>query len=451
MDDPDIYLNLKPLFIASSIILHPISPQVIIGLIIIAFLVFCSAFISASEAAFFSLTPSNLRELRTDKIKNSEKLIEIIEQPKRLLATILIANNFVNVAIVILSSFLLLSIVELKDNPVIEFLIQVVLITSIILIFGEIIPKIYSVSKALKIALLVTPVFKYLIKFLSPFSALLVRSSGIIDKRVSRKSAQLSLGDLSQAIDLTATESTPAEEHKILKGIVKFGDIEAKEIMKPRIDVVAVDVLTTYHKLLDIILNSGYSRIPAYNENFDKIAGILYVKDLLPHIDKPDDFDWASLLRPAFFVPENKKINFLLKEFQSKKIHLAIVVDEYGGTSGIVTLEDIIEEIVGDISDEFDTFEDELSYSKIDDYTYLFEGKTLLNDFYKITGIEDTIFEDIEGDPDTLAGLIIEIERRIPKLNNITKFKQYEFKITKVDSRRVLEVQVTLPKPGSVQ
>lgn len=451
LEDPDLDPFPQLLLMASGLTFQPVSFPVIFGLLVMVLLILCSAFISGSEVAFFSLDASQIKNIRSGKIKNGERLISLLEQPKRLLATILIANNFVNVAIIILSTFLLSNIVVVENNPVFAFLIQVVLVTSVLLIFGEIMPKILSASKPLKIALIMTPAFRFLITLLHPLSAILVKSSGIVDRRINRKAAQFSMDDLSQAIELTAAEGAPAEERKILKGIVKFGDIEAKEIMKPRLDVTAVDISIKYHKLLQIILNSGYSRIPAYEENFDKIVGILYVKDLLPHLEKPDEFEWAELLRPAFFVPENKKINILLKEFQEKKIHLAIVVDEYGGTSGIVTLEDIIEEIVGDISDEFDTYEDEVNYTRIDDYTFLFEGKTLLNDFCKIMNIEDTIFEDVQGDPDTLAGLIIELEGRIPKLNHSTKFQQFEFKITKVDNRRILQVQVNLPKPKIIQ
>ncbi|MBE0639791.1 MAG: gliding motility-associated protein GldE [Bacteroidales bacterium] len=432
--------------IAADVIFQPLSLPVVIGLVVMLILIFCSALISGAEVAFFSLGPSQVKTIRSEKLKNGESLLELLEQPKRLLATILIANNFVNVAVIVLSTFIISDLVYLDSNPVLAFLLQIIAVTALLLIFGEIMPKILAASRPLRFALIMTTPFKFLINFFYPLSTLLVKSSGIVDRRISRKNNQLSMSELSQAIELTSNDNSPVEERKILKGIVKFGEIEAKEIMKPRLDVTATDISITYHKLLKIILNSGYSRIPVYRENFDQIVGILYVKDLLPHLEKPDNFDWASLLRPAFFVPETKKINYLLQDFQKKKIHLAVVVDEYGGTSGIVTLEDIIEEIVGDISDEFDTLEDEVSYSKIDDYTYLFEGKTLLNDFCKIINIEDSIFEDIQGDPDTLAGLIIELEGRIPKLNNSTKFQQFEFKITKVDNRRILQIQVNLPK-----
>lgn len=451
MEDTDSDPYAKVLMVAADVIFQPLGFQVIIGLIVMLILILCSALISGAEVAFFSLGPSQIKTIRSDKLKNGEALLTLLEQPKRLLATILIANNFVNVAVIVLSTFIISELVYLDSNPIFAFILQIIVVTALLLIFGEIMPKILAASIPLRFALMMTSPFKYMVSLFYPFSTLLVKSSGIVDRRISRKNTHLSMSDLTQAIELTSNENSPAEERKILKGIVKFGEIDAKEIMKPRLDVTTVDISINYHKLLKIILNSGYSRVPVYRENFDKIVGVLYVKDLLPHLEKPDDFDWVALLRPAFFVPETKKINHLLQDFQKKKIHLAVVVDEYGGTSGIVTLEDIIEEIVGDISDEFDTIEDEASFTKIDDYTYLFEGKTLLNDFCKIMNIEDTVFDRVQGDPDTLAGLIIELEGRIPKMNHSTKFQQFEFKITKVDNRRILQVQVNLPKPKVIQ
>jgi len=446
LEDTDSDSYSEVLMMATGIMLQPLSMPVVAGLIVILILIFCSALISGAEVAFFSLGNSHIKTIRSEKLKNGENLLALLEHPKRLLATILIANNFVNVAIIILSTYIISGLFYLETNPLLAFVIQIIAVTAVLLIFGEIMPKILAASRPLRFALMMTSPFKFMITVFYPVSTLLIKSSGIVDRRLNKKSVQLSMSDLSQAIELTSNANSPAEERKILKGIVKFGEIEAKEIMKPRLDVTAVDVSMKYIKLLKVILNSGYSRIPVYRDSFDKIVGILYVKDLLPHLEKPDDFEWAELLRPTFFVPETKKINHLLQDFQKRKIHLAVVVDEYGGTSGIITLEDIIEEIVGDISDEFDTIEDEVSFSKIDDYTYLFEGKTLLNDFCKIMNIDDSIFEDIQGDPDTLAGLIIEIEGKIPKMNHITKFHQFEFKITKVDNRRILQIQVNLPK-----
>jgi len=435
------------IILVADALFQPLSIPVIIGLIVMVVLILCSALISGAEVAFFSLGPAHFQSIRSEKHKNGESLMLLLEQPKRLLATILIANNFVNVAVIVLSTYIISVLFCLDNHPLLAFVLQVIGVTALLLIFGEIMPKILAATRPLRFALMMTLPFRFLIGFFYPLSTLLVKSSGIVDRRIIRKTQQISMSDLSQAIELTSDKDAKDEERKMLKGIVKFGEIDAKEIMKPRLDITAVDVSTKYHELLKTILVSGYSRIPVYKDSFDKIVGILYVKDLLPHLEKPDDFQWSSLLRPAFFVPETKKINHLLQDFQRKKIHLAVVVDEYGGTSGIVTLEDIIEEIVGDISDEFDTVEDEVNYTKIDDYTYLFEGKTLLNDFCKILNIDDAIFEDIQGNPDTLAGLIIELEGKIPKINHNTKFQHFEFKTTKVDNRRILQIQVNLPKP----
>nr|NQU93409.1 gliding motility-associated protein GldE [Bacteroidota bacterium] len=406
-------------------------------------LIVFSALVSGSEIAFFSLNPTQIKSLRSRKNSTNDLIISLLEIPKRLLATILIANNFVNVAIVILSTFIIGGLFNLNEYPVLAFVVQVVVVTSLLLIMGEIIPKIYASFNPISFAMFMAKPLKTMVTIFYPLSSMLVKSSKIIDRRISKKGPQLSMSELSEAIELTAAEDAPEEEKKILKGIVKFGDTDTKEIMKSRIDVTAVDITSTsYHNLLKIILECGYSRIPAYEDNFDHISGILYVKDLLPHLGKPNDFDWPSLLRPAFFVPENKKINDLLQEFQKKKIHLAIVVDEYGGTSGIVTLEDIIEEIVGEISDEFDTEEDEINFTKLDNNNYLFEGKTLLNDFCKILQIDDKIFEEVKGDSETLAGLILEIEGKIPKLNDSTNFRNFEFKIKKVDNRRIEQILV---------
>jgi gliding motility-associated protein GldE len=407
-------------------------------------LVFVSALISGSEIAFFSLNPVQLKALKSEKNKVNNLILNLLERPKRLLATILIANNFVNVAIVILSTYIIAGTFNLNSHPLLAFTIQVVVVTSLLLIFGEIMPKIYSAVNPVSFAKLMARPIQVMIRVFYPLSILLVKSSNIIDKRIRKKGGYLSMSELSEAIDLTSDADTPEEERKILKGIVKFSDIDVKEIMKSRVDVTAVDISTSYTKLLSIILDCGYSRIPTFEDSFDNIAGILYVKDLLPHLDKGDEFRWQKLLRPAFFVPENKKINDLLQEFQQKKIHLSIVVDEYGGTSGIVTLEDIIEEIVGEISDEFDTEDDEVSYTKINDKTYLFDGKTLINDFCKVLEIDDKIFEEVKGDSETLAGLILEVEGKIPKVNETSIIKGFEFKVKKANRRRIEEVLVKI-------
>jgi len=444
LEETEAVSSLNEIFILAETFFQPIGFPVAIGFLIMLLLLVASALISGSEIAFFSLSPAHLKQLHSNRNPKSELITILLERPKRLLATILITNNFVNIAIVVISTFIVSNLFNLAAYPLFSFLLQVVLVTSLLLIFGEIMPKIYASYNPMRFASFMAGSIKNLIKVFYPISTLLVKSSTFIDKTLQKRYSQLSMSELSEAIELTSDDETPEEDRKILKGIVKFGDMLVKEIMKARIDVTAVDVSTSYEALHKLILGSGYSRIPAYNEGFDNIAGILYVKDLLPHLDKQSDFEWSQLLRTAFFVPENKKIIDLLKEFQEKKIHMAIVVDEYGGTSGIVTLEDIIEEIVGEISDEFDTKEDEISFTKIDDKNYLFEGKTLLNDFCKILEIDDRIFDDIKGDSETLAGLILELEGRIPLANTNTIIHNFEFKIKKVSKRRIEEILVKI-------
>ncbi|HZK07943.1 MAG TPA: gliding motility-associated protein GldE [Bacteroidales bacterium] len=438
MEDPDAASLLTEMLLFNEVVFRPV--PVILGMVVMLILLLISALISGSEIAFFSLNHTQRKQLRADHNSTHDLVNQLLERPKRLLATILITNNFVNVAIIVLSTYVLANLVDLTHTPVLAFVVQVVVVTSLLLILGEIMPKIYASTKPLKFAVFMARPMRTLITIVYPLSSLLVKSSSLIDRRLQRNPVQISMSELSEAIELTSDSNTDEEDRKILKGIVKFGDIDAKEIMKPRLDVTAVEINTSYAELMELILDAGYSRIPAYTENFDKIAGILYVKDLLPHLNEPADFNWSALLRPAFFVPENKKINDLLQEFQQKKIHMAIMVDEYGGTSGIVTLEDVLEEIVGEISDEFDSEEDEIAYTKIDDNNYLFEGKILLNDFCKILNIEDRLFEDVKGDSETLAGLILEIEGRIPPVNASTKFLNYEFIIKKVSSRRIEEI-----------
>lgn len=444
MEDIDIEPLSEVLFMTFAVLLKPLTFPVIIGFFILLLFLACSALISGAEIAFFSLNQDHTNGLKSKKNKKNVVILTLLEKPKRLLATILIANNFVNVSIVILSTFILNKLLNPESFPIFTIIIQVIAVTSLILILGEITPKIYAAHKPLVFAQLMARPMRVLIYIFYPLSSVLVKSTSFIDKRLAAKGSQLSMSELSEAIELTSGENTPEDERKILKGIVRFGDIDCKEIMKSRVDVTAADVSIPYDALLKIILESGYSRIPAFQDSFDKIAGIIYVKDFLPHLDKPADFNWRALLRPAFFIPENKKINDLLQEFQEKKIHMAVVVDEYGGTSGIVTLEDIIEEIVGDISDEFDTAEDEVNYTKIEDNKYLFEGKTLLNDFCKILNIDDDRFEEVKGDSETLAGLILELEGKIPKANESTKFQNFEFKIKKVNNRRIEQILVTI-------
>ncbi|MCF8302934.1 MAG: gliding motility-associated protein GldE [Bacteroidales bacterium] len=426
--------------------MRPFSPEAGISILVMLVLLLFSGAISGSEIAYFSLNPLQLRELRTSTDNRDHLIIRQLERPKRLLATILISNNFVNVAIVILSTFITTEMFNLTGFPLVAFLIQVVVVTTLILIIGEIMPKILANEKSIRFARMMAYPISLLIKIFYPVSSLLVNFTSLIDKRVNRRGYNISMEELSQAIEITSDETTPEEERKILKGIVKFGDIEVKEIMKSRVDVTAVEVNTPFRELMDIIIESGYSRIPVYRDNFDNLAGILYVKDLMPYLNKGNEFDWRQLLREKhlFFVPENKRINDLLEEIQEKKIHMAIVVDEYGGTSGIVTLEDILEEIVGEITDEYDSIDEESLYSKLDENQYLFEGKTSLNDFCKILNIDGSVFERVKGDSDSLAGLILELEGKIPAKGETISFDKYKFTIEAVDKRRIKKIKVTL-------
>lgn len=442
MEDPDTGSFLASIILDA--VFKPFAAELFISLAIMLLLLLFSALISGSEIAFFSLDPPQLHELKANKDQKNSTILKLLETPRRLLATILIANNFVNVGIVILSTYITSELFYLEKFPVLAFVVQVIVVTSMILLFGEIIPKVYATQYPVKFARFMSKPLRILLRIFSPLSSLLVNSTNFIDRRLANRNQNFSMDELSQAIDIATDEDSTKEEKQILKGIVKFGDIEVKEIMKSRTDVTAVSVELDFKELLDLILDSGYSRIPAFSESFDNITGILYIKDLLPYLGKGKDFRWQELLRPAFFVPENKKINDLLKEIQEKKIHMAVVVDEYGGTSGLVTLEDILEEIVGEISDEFDVEEEESFYEKIDKNNFIFEGKTSLNDMCKVLEIEPHTFDKVKGDSDSLAGLILELEGKIPgKLDNI-KFDKFVFKILEADHRRIKSVRVSL-------
>jgi gliding motility-associated protein GldE len=407
---------------------------------------------SGAGSGIFSLGPNQIHELRLKEDKADKAVLHLLEMPKHLLATILISNNFFNVAIVIISTYVTNSLFDFGNIPYwLTFLIQVVVLTSLILLFTEIMPKVYATRKSLKLARNLAGIMGVLMKLFYPLSSLLVKSTNLIDKRISRKAYNVSMSELSDAIELTSGKNTPDEEKKILQGIVKLGDIEVREIMKSRVDVTTADIRLSFKELLKLIVEAGYSRIPAYEDTFDHIKGILYIKDLLPHLDREDDFNWRELLRDAFFVPENKKINDLLQEFQQKKIHMAVIVDEYGGTSGIVTLEDIIEEIVGEISDEHDEPSGDFEYTKLDDFNFIFEGKTSLNDFYKILDIDDGIFDDIRGDADSLAGLILELMEKMPEKDEQVSYGQFTFTVKAVDKRRIKRVLVTLAPPEPEQ
>ena len=429
-----------------SSLLNPFTFEAFIGLLILCILLFFSAMISGSEIAYFSLGPTEMNGIKQGGNGKNDLVLSLIDMPKRLLATILIANNFINVSIVILSTYILTLLFNLADFPVVAFIIQAIVVTSLILVIGEIMPKIYATQKSIFFCHLMAKPLHVLIKIFHPLSTVLIRSSSIIDKRISAKGHQLSRSELSDAIEITTDDDQGEKERKILQGIVRFGDIDVKEIMKPRTEVTAVDHQIKHDELLQIILESGYSRMPVYSDSFDNIVGILYVKDLLAHLDEGAEYKWQELIRPAFFIPQNKKINDLLKEFQEKKVHLAIVVDEYGGTSGIVTLEDVLEEILGDISDEFDLVEDEVSYNQIDEQTYLFEGKTTLIDFCRIIGKDENVFDEVKGESDSLAGLILELTGEIPDLDQSVRFENFDFIVVDVDNRRIKQIKVIIDK-----
>jgi len=401
-----------------------------------------SGLISGSEVAFFSLNPAEKDTLSSSGTKAHQRVNKLLASPKKLLATILIANNFINVAIIILSTYTINNALNFSSIPNwLNFIIQVVGITFVILLFGEVIPKVYATKHALSLAEKMSKPITLLKSFLKPISTLLIHSTGIIDKRIKKKGLDVTIEELSHALDLTEGIQKNKDEHSILKGIVKFGETSVKQIMKARVDVISIEKNTKFKDVIPIILECGHSRIPIYEESFDKIIGLLYIKDLLTHIEKNDGFDWNSLISNPFFVPENKKLDDLLKEFQDKKIHLAIVVDEYGGTSGIITLEDVLEEIVGEIIDEFDT--DETTYSKLNDNTYVFEGKTGLKDLFKIIDLQDdSIFDEVKNDADTLAGLVIEIAGKIPQKNEEINHKNFTFIIEAADKRRIKRIKI---------
>ena len=419
-------------------VFNPVTPGIALGIMVVIILLFFSALVSGSEVAFFSLSPQNIKSLQETDSRNARDVLKLLENPERLLANILISNNFINVGIVTISAFITSSTLDFQDQPVLGFVIQVVVITLLLLLFGEILPKIYAnrfapgFARSMSIPLIVTD------RLFTPLIYILVRSTRLVKNRLAKKGQNISMDDISEALDLTT--DVVENEKEMLEGIVRFSNLEASEIMRPRTDVIAVDIETDLETLTSVIIESGFSRIPVYEETSDHLKGILYVKDLLPHINEENDFKWQGLIREPFYVPETKKINDLLNEFQLKKTHMAIVVDEYGGTEGIVTMEDILEEVVGEITDESD--ETEEFYRRIDARTTIFEGKTLMNDFYKVTGVQDELFDDVKGDSETVAGLILELKAGFPKTNDKILCKNIEFTVLSMDKRRIREVKV---------
>ncbi len=441
--DPDAYLcQLANVF--NGISVHSPTISAIIAIVLAGLLLLVSGFASASEIAFFSLSPSDLNAIDEKKHPSDEKIRKLLDDTERLLATILITNNFVNVTIIVLCNFFFMSVFEFH-SPIAEFLILTVILTFLLLLFGEIMPKIYSAQKTLAFCRFSAPGIWMFRSLFYPVASMLVRSTSFLNKHFARKNHNISVDELSHALELT-DKAELKEENNILEGIIRFGGETAKEVMTSRLDVVDLDIRTPFKDVLQCIIENAYSRIPIYSDNRDNIKGILYIKDLLPHLNKVD-FRWQSLIRPAYFVPETKMIDDLLRDFQANKIHIAIVVDEFGGTSGIVTMEDIIEEIVGEIHDEYD--DEERTYAVLNDHTWVFEAKTQLTDFYKITKVDEEVFDEVAGDSDTLAGLLLELKGEFPSLHEKVTYDHYEFEVLEMDNRRILKVKFTINTPPS--
>ena len=415
--------------------------NLVFGFVAIFTLLFCSALVSGAEVALFSLSQKDIDDTLQHHPSKGKIISELLEKPKKLLATRLVANNFINIGVVILFSYVGHDIFSGITSPVLKFIIEVILVTFLILLFGEVLPKVYASRNNIKFAKLIAYPVAGLDKLLSPISLPMRKVTIYLHNKLGKQKTNFSVDQLSQALELTDTDETSTEEQKILEGIVTFGNTDTKQVMSPRMDIFALEIDESFKVIYSKIVEKGYSRIPVYRDNIDHIEGVLFVKDLLRHIDK-EEFDWKTLIREPFFVPENKKIDNLLKDFQSMKSHLAIVVDEYGGTSGLVSLEDIIEEIVGDISDEFDG--DKVNYSKIDDKNYLFEGKINLKDFYRVTDVDEDLFEIKKGEAETLAGFILEVLGNFPKKDQKIEFENCTFNIEAVDKKRVNQIKVTI-------
>ena len=413
----------------------------IIALILSLLLLLCSAFVSGSEIAFFSLSPADMDELEERRSANDRRVLSLLADSERLLATILCSNNFVNVAIIILLNYFFIGgnppVIAFGGNTVMEFAFMTVLLTFLLLLFGEVMPKIAAAQKPLAMARFCAPAYSVLVKLWWPVSWLLLKSGRVTEHIKSTQ--QLSVDDLEQALELTDKQDI-ADEQQMLKGIIRFGGEMAREVMTPRVDMVDLDVKTPFPEVIKCIVENNYSRIPVYSGSEDHITGILYIKDLLPHLNKPANFRWQTLVRPATFVPETKMIDDLLRDFQAAKVHIAIVVDEFGGTSGLVTMEDIIEEIVGEINDEYD--EDERTFTRLNQNTFVFEAKTLLTDFRRIMQLPDDTFDDVAPDADTLAGLLLELKGEFPQLHERLNYDRFTFEVMEMDERRIVKIKV---------
>ena len=421
--------------------LSAIDTNLLFGFLVIFLLLFCSALVSAAEVAYFSLTPKDITESSQSHPAKTQIITALLQKPKKLLATLLVANNFINIGVVILFSFIGKTLFEAIASPLIKFIVEVILVTFLILLFGEVLPKVYASRNNLRFARFFAYPLSILDKLLSPISLPMRSLTIYLHDKLGKQKSSFSVDQLSQALELTSSEETSHEEQKILEGIVSFGNTDTKQVMSPRIDIFALEIDEKFSEIFPKITEKGYSRIPVYRDNIDHIEGVLFVKDLIPHISK-NEFDWITLIREPFFVPENKKLDNLLKDFQAMKSHLAIVVDEYGGTSGLVSLEDVIEEIVGDISDEFD--DENINYSRIDDKNFLFEGKINLKDFYRIIDVDEEIFESAKGEAETLAGFILEILGNFPRKGQKINFEKCRFTIETVDKKRIKQIKVTI-------
>ena len=408
-----------------------------IALSLAALLLLVSGFVSASEVAFFSLTPSDVNDIREENSSSDPIIQRLLSSSEYLLAAILIANNFVNVAVVMLCTYGINSVIDFSAAPLLGFILETIVLTFLLLLFGEIMPKIYAQKNSLRFVRRAAPLLNGIARICSPLSKVLVTSTSIINKALVKKKYDLSVDELSKALELTSTEMP--EEKEMLSEIIKFYNKTADEIMTPRLDMEDIDIKMNFRSVIDFVVNTGYSRIPVYTGSEDNIKGILYIKDLLPDVEKPDTFRWQSLIRPAYFVPETKKIDDLLEEFRTNKIHMAIVVDEFGGTSGIVTMEDILEEIVGEISDEYD--EDEKQYIRLADGSLIFEAKILLTDFFRVIEADPAEFGKLVEEVETLAGLLLEIKGDFPRRREVIDYKNYRFQVLEIDNRRILKVK----------
>ncbi len=420
-----------------NVVVQELTAGPVIALSLAFLLLFVSGFVSASEVAFFSLTPGDLNDIREENRPSDPIVKRLLERSEYLLASILIANNFVNVAVVMLCTYAINEWIDFSSAPLLGFLLETILLTFLLLLFGEIMPKIYAQKNSLRFVRFSASTLSMVERFCKPLATILVNSTSIINKALSKKKYDISVDELSKALELTSTEIP--EEKEMLAEIIKFYNKTADEIMTPRLDMEDIDIKISFREVVGFIIKSGYSRIPVYSKSEDNIKGILYIKDLLPYIDKPDTFRWQSLIRPAYFVPETKKIDDLLEEFRTNKIHMAIVVDEFGGTSGIVTMEDILEEIVGEISDEYD--EDEQQFVRLADGSLIFEAKILLTDFFRVIDADPSDFGKLTEEVETLAGLLLEIKGDFPRRREIIDYKDFRFQILEVDNRRILQVK----------